>query len=366
MSPIVLLGEAPGVNEVATGTPFVGASGIELLRMLDEAGVISLTASDTDYIRNFYNLGDPRQIDMVWRLHPEVLRMNVFSQHPPGNNIEEFCGGKKEALPGYPALSKGKYVRSDFEGELVRLYEDIARTNPNLVIALGNTPLWALCATTGISKLRGFTRESTKGVPGVKVLPTYHPAAVLRQWELRSVTVIDLSKAVREAAFPEIQRPAREIWIEPDIFDIERFYHESIHGCPLLSVDIETSGEQVTCVGFAPRNDLAIVIPFYDARRKGRSYWANGGDERRAWSVVKEILQDKSIPKLFQNGLYDIAFLWRSMGLKVYGATEDTMLLHHALQPESLKGLGFLGSIYCDVGAWKSEHKHDTTIKRDA
>ena len=73
------------------------------------------------------------------------------------------------------------------------------------------------------------------------------------------------------------------------------------------------------------------------------------------------------IPKLFQNGAYDISFLYRSMRIKVLGATHDTMLLHHALQPESLKSLGFLGSIYSDEGSWKGMRKRvkAKTIKRD-
>jgi len=44
---------------------------------------------------------------------------------------------------------------------------------------------------------------------------------------------------------------------------------------------------------------------------------------------------------------------------------EDTMLLHHALQPESLKSLGFLGSVYSDEGSWKQLRRGRTTIKRD-
>jgi len=45
--------------------------------------------------------------------------------------------------------------------------------------------------------------------------------------------------------------------------------------------------------------------------------------------------------------------------------SEDTMLCHHAIQPESLKGLGFLGSIYSDEATWKGMAKHAKTIKRD-
>ena len=87
--------------------------------------------------------------------------------------------------------------------------------------------------------------------------------------------------------------------------------------------------------------------------------------ESAVWKLVASVLIDGSIPKLFQNGLYDISFLWRAYGIGVRGAAHDTMLLHHSLQPESLKGLGYLGSIYTDHGPWKSERKWNTTIGRD-
>ena len=52
--------------------------------------------------------------------------------------------------------------------------------------------------------------------------------------------------------------------------------------------------------------------------------------------------------------LYDISFLLRAYGIKTMNCAEDTMLLSHALQPEGLKGLGYLGSIYSDEGAWEA------------
>lgn len=363
MPPIVLLGEAWGTNEAAIQQGFVGASGIELLRMLDEAKVIQLTVVDLDYMRRFWSENDPSLIDMVWRMHPEVYRLNVFNLHPHANDMKHLCGDKKEAIRGYPKHTAG-YIKASYQAHLDRLGNNLNELNPNLVIALGNTPLWALCGTTGVSNLRGTTRLSSHTVSDFKVLATFHPAAVLRQWELRPITVADLMKAPLEATTPDLRRPQREIWIEPAIEDVERFFKLPRRGP--VSVDIETAGTSITCIGFAPSPGLALVIPFYDARRKGRSYWLNRTDERRAWQLVKDLLEDGTIPKLFQNGLYDIAFLARSMGIKVRGAEEDTMLLHHALQPEMLKGLGFLGSLYTDEGAWKREHKTHGTIKRDA
>lgn len=364
MTPIVLLGEAYGENEARIRRGFVGAAGIELLRMLAEARIIEFTPADSEYISKFWSSGDPALLDCVWNLHPEVHRTNVFNQRPPGNKLEWFCGPKSDAIPDYPALLKSKYVRREFIPELERLGDELVHFNPNLVVCLGNCALWAMAGTTGISKLRGTTLISTHTATGFKLLPTYHPAAVLRQWELRPIVVMDLGKARRESAFPEIRRTHREIWIEPTITDLEVFYETHIRGCTILSVDIETAGNQITCIGFAPSAAVALVIPFFDARRKGRSYWDNKELEILAWAFVRRVLQDGGIKKVFQNGLYDVTFLRRSVGIKVLGAEHDTMLLHHALQPESQKSLGFLGSIYADEGAWKAEHKAGT-LKRD-
>ena len=363
--PLVICGECWGEYEQRIGQAFCGPSGIELLRMLHDAHILTLTSVDRDLISDYYRRGDPRSVDSIWNLHPELFRTNVFNIHPPANRLEWFCGPKSDGIPSYPALLPSKYVRREFEPELDRLADEILTRDPNLILCLGNTALWALGGRTGVGKLRGTTSLSTHCASGYKLLPTYHPAAVLREWSHRPTVVADLMKAAREAQFPDIQRPACSIWIEPTLEDIDVFTRTYIHGCDLLSVDIETAGSRITCIGFAPTAGCAIVIPFDDERAKDGNYWPNRADEAAAWAHVRRVLVDGSIPKLFQNGLYDIAFLWRAQGIAVRGAAEDTMLLSHALQPESLKGLGSLGSIYTNHGAWKSERKMETTIGRD-
>ncbi len=365
MKPIFLLGEAKGENEARYGAGFVGSSGLELIRMLADAEIIRLTSDDRDRIRYWYSERDPYHLDCIWRQHPEVYRSNVFQLHPPGNDLLFFCGPKATALDGWPALARSKYVRAEYEPELQRLGDELLAVDPNLIVCLGNTGLWAVSGLTGIAKLRGTTGLSTHCVSGFKYLGAYHPSAVLRQYELRPTTVMDLRKAKREADYPEVRRPHREVWIEPDLEDIERFINEHVRGCKILSVDIETSSNRITCIGFAPRADIAIVIPLDDERRPGNNYWPTQDAERRCWQLIRGVLEDRTIKKLFQNGPYDISFLWRAYGIRVLGAAQDTMLLHHALQPESLKGLGFLGSLYTDEGPWKSERKKTETIKRD-
>jgi uracil-DNA glycosylase len=347
MSKIAIVGEAWGEHEARERAPFVGAAGYELTRMLNEAGI--------------------RRAD--------TYLTNVFNVHPPGNDLSALCGPAEVSIDGYPKLLTarptyrhwtGGYVQRRFAVELARLSTELIEVDPNVVVALGNTAMWALLGKTTISKLRGTTALSTHTVAGFKVLPTYHPAAVLRQWELRPTTIVDLSKALRESAYPEIRRPEVTIHVPETPDEIRDFDRAFIREASSLAIDIETSGSQITCIGFAPSRNIVLVVPIHDRRGTRGSYWPTPEAEQAVWQLIREVCHRPKPPKVFQNGLYDIAFLWRSHRIAVAGAMHDTMLLHHALQPESLKGLGFLGSVYAgDHGAWKSDRVRTKTIKRD-
>lgn len=337
MTNVVICGEAWGADEARERTAYVGYSGWLLTQMLEEAGI--------------------RRAD--------CFLTNVFNFQPEGNNIETLCGGKADGISGYPALTKSKYVRAEFEPELERLRDELLEHNPNVIIATGNVPLWALTGNVAISKRRGTTLYSTKVVSGFKVLPVYHPAAIGRQWDLRAVTVLDLQKAERESHFPEIIRPRREVWIEPELEDLERFYELYIRDCDQLCADIETVGTQISCIGFAPSPTVALVVPFIDHRRARGSYWPNKQAELAAWRFVIRML-DLPCGKTFQNGVYDIAFLWRSYRIQVRNPSHDTMLLSHALQPEAPKGLAFLGSVFTNESSWKlSGPRYNKTLKKE-
>lgn len=339
MTVIALVGEAWGEQEERARAPFVGAAGYELTRMLDEAGI----------------------------KRADCFLTNVFNLRPDRNDIETICGPKADAIPGMPAIKNGKYIPSRLAGELTRLYDELSGVRPNVTVALGNTATWALLHNTGISKIRGTITESSV-LPGRKVLPTYHPAAVLRDWSLRPVTVIDLAKAKRESAFSDIRRPKCWVHTEPSLEDMEAFYAQHLISAPYISFDIETSGEQITCIGFSPSTEIALVVPFVDNRNldpgSRGSYWRSHADEVAAWKFVRRVL-NLPMPKFGQNTLFDIHFLWRSYGITINNYCDDTMLMHHALQPESLKGLGFLGSVYTNHSSWKTMRTKVLTINKE-
>jgi uracil-DNA glycosylase len=326
---IMLIGEAYGENEERFQMPFIGPAGIFLTQLLKDAGIE----------------------------RGQCYVTNVFNLRPAGNDIASLCGPQSEGIPGREAIQPGKYIRSQYAGELERLADEVAGVEPNLIVALGGTAAWATFGRGAIGKSRGAIASS---VWGPKAIATYHPSGVLRDYSLRAVTVADFIKARRESEFPEIRRPRRTLLVEPSLREIEDFYVEHVASAHRLALDIETiQNKYITMIGFAPRIDLAIVIPFYDMRKEGYVYWSTPEQEREAWQWVKHYCLSPPA-KVLQNGLYDLHFLWRRYGITVRNPGHDTMLLHHALQPESEKGLGFLGSVYTNEASWKLMRRQQT------
>ena len=333
---IALVGEAWGEHEEKARAPFVGPSGYILTKMLEEAGIHRAQC----YLTNVFNLR-PR----------------------PTNDVENLCSAERSG--GFPALRAGKYLKEEYFPEVHRVIREIRDLRPNITVLLGATACWAFLHNTAITKLRGTVTYST-ALPKQKCLPAYHPAYVMRSWDQRPVTVLDLIKAKRESEYPEVRRPERTIYIEPTIEDLRWYNDNFLASATKIAFDIETSGDQITVIGFAPDDKSAIVVPFYDARKPGTHYWPTAEHERMAWAFVRNVLASDR-PKVAQNGLYDLYFLWRSYGITVRNCEDDTMLLHHALQPESEKGLGFLGSVYTNESSWKliRSPREKQTIKRD-
>lgn len=331
---IALVGESWGEQEELVGLPFQGSSGQELTRMLSEANIA----------------------------RRDCFFTNVFPLRPARNDIKTLCVKRSEVPKDYsfPPLSTGNYIPEQYLGELERLHAELSSVNPNLIIALGNTACWALLRSTRIGSIRGAIAESTL-LPGKKVLPIMHPAAILRNWSERPVAVADFMKARREAEFPEIRRPERAIIVAPTL---EEIWEWTSRPATFYSCDIETMRGQIDMIGFARSASDAIVIPFVDNAKPGRNFWPTLSAELEAWKAVRQMLQSP-VQKIFQNGLYDLQYIMRR-GILPRNCTEDTMLLHHSMFPELKKGLGFLGSVYSSEQSWKlMRTNQQEELKRD-
>ncbi|MEO8902000.1 MAG: uracil-DNA glycosylase [Polyangiaceae bacterium] len=144
-SGVCFVGEGPGADEDAQGLPFVGKAGQLLDRMIAAMGF------DRD----------------------EVYVCNVVKCRPPDNRKPE----SDEMAACLPYLQE--------QLELIR---------PQVIVALGATAVQGLLGTTeGITRLRG----NWKRFGEIDVMPTFHPAYLLRTPAAKREVWEDLQEVMR-------------------------------------------------------------------------------------------------------------------------------------------------------------------------
>lgn len=145
---LVFVGEGPGEQEDIQGRPFVGKAGQLLDKMI---GAMGLSRAD-------------------------VMILNVVKCRPPGNRNPE---------------------PDEIETCSPFLYRQLDAIRPEVVVALGKFAAQTLLQTgERISSLRGrFHKIPRKGViEGAKLMPTFHPAFLLRNPESKREAWEDLKK----------------------------------------------------------------------------------------------------------------------------------------------------------------------------
>lgn len=130
---VLILGEAPGAEEDREGRPFVGRAGQLLDRMFAAIG-LSRTSPDA---------------------RSAVYITNVLPWRPPGNRDPE---------PAEIAMM------------LPFVERHIALVDPQVIVVVGNTSLFALTGGKGILRARGTWSQAL----GKPLLPMAHPAYLLR------------------------------------------------------------------------------------------------------------------------------------------------------------------------------------------
>jgi len=296
---IYIVGEAPGRVEERVGIPFVGSAGKVLNRLLKSAGI--------DRSKCRVN--------------------NVCGIRPPGNDFGHFYKDSKRKEPTQELLD-----------QRARLYEDIRLVKPNVIVAMGNEALKALTGKDFIMKWRGSILDTELG----KVIPTIHPASVLRNWGYYPIVVSDLIRVKEESKSPEVDLPQYTLITAPTFSQVEA-EADLLMESEYIAFDIETvkGGDEILCIGFCGESGRAICVPFTSS--KG-SYWPNVETEANVWLLVAKVLENGA-KKIAQNAQFDVTVLARN-NVIVRNLYLDTMLAHHTIHPELPKSLAFLTSIY--------------------
>jgi DNA polymerase len=159
---LMFVGEGPGYDEDHNGEPFVGKAGQLLTKIIEAMG----KTKDTVYIAN------------IVKCHPMIDSSNPDQR-----------GNDRPPTPLEMQVCK-KYL--DMQINIIK---------PKIIVTLGASSYKGLLNNEEpISRIRGTIQEYNK----IKLMPTYHPAALLRNSSLKKFVWEDMKKVMRFLSTGEI------------------------------------------------------------------------------------------------------------------------------------------------------------------
>lgn len=288
---ILAIGESPGDTEESDKKPFVGESGTRLTSTFARYG---LSRCDVSFA-------------------------NLSSYRPQGN--------KFELLKDTPELEQG----------INEIINHIEENDYNVIACLGKQALQVLTGKPSIMAYRGSILSYTKGNGDiVKVIPTLHPSAVVRDKSLIPIFDGDISRIVSDSKFPELNLPKRNFIIDPRGTELRECV-DLLANSPKFSIDIESvkNSTHILCVGFSASSDSAICIVYRE--------------DAECQNAINDLLNCDA-KKVFHFGTFDTEMLHlnghetKREGDKAY--YWDTLTAAHIINAELPRGLDFLTSTY--------------------
>ena len=292
---VLLLGEALGAEEARQARPFVGGAGRVLNMLLGKAGV----------------------------KRSRLYVTNVVRCRPPGNRTPTE-----------------KEIREC--GQRHNLHSLL--TKFNLVVPMGNVALYAVAGETHITRWRGSVFQKTYGDKRVKVLPTLHPAAVMRQQEFIPAVVHDFSKINQEGWTDEYLEPKQDYELHAYTGHLLPMAQRREFAFDVETRSLEPYRGSVTLLGLSCEAGKAVVL-----------------DDLVASQTQLEALFASHRLKIGHNVAFDMAHM-EANGFPVSPPWYDTMIAHHLLLSDTPKDLGFVASLYTRIPYWKHLMKQDLRL----
>lgn len=334
MKTILIVGDYPSSADLTAKKPFSDYAGLELDSILKQAGIDKGSCAF----------------------------LNVLSITAPKNPIkgkkplDAWINKNKKPRPG-EVLLLGKWVAPFLPIELELFKEQLsAFKDCNVIIALGDLPLWVLTGETSVEKWRGSELPCTL-LENKKVIPTYHPRDLAKAYKNRFPTVFDFKRAKRESFYPEIKKPYWTFYTGMQATFYKNYLQASIDMLDKKEMkivcDLEIKHTIITCLGLATDKNSAICIPFYE---KGLPYFSPV-DNLLIINLLRTLFHHPNCLLVNQNLPFDVQFLFWEFLIFPH-MHYDTMVAHHVLLPDTLKALDFQASIYNEhYRYWKDDGK---------
>lgn len=335
---LMIIGIAPGADEIIKGEPFTGPSGAILAEDLRDAGTSM----------------------------KDIYKTNIFKYQLPNNEFKKYAE-----------------IGLSLQDALVDLNEEINAVNPNCILGLGDPVLASLVGKSGTSNGINVWRGSILQYQGRKAVFTWHPAAQLHgegegQWKSwqKYVRKFDIKRAVEQSEFPEFNTPKRLLHVAKSSSDLYRFL-ERYNSEPYCSLDIEAIQSIPVCIGFSFQSHEGISVPLWNTlpircdnvAHPKKSFTNNlrisdipTPDLAFIWQLISECLLNPNIKFIGQNFKYDDDKL-NALGFYLHSLYWDTLIGAHCRVSEMPKGLAFNTSIDTLEPYYKFEGKDFTPSK---
>jgi DNA polymerase-1 len=217
------------------------------------------------------------------------------------------------------------------------------------VVALGNIASTSLLGSSeGVSKLRVGLGKPSPYMDQVRVIPTFHPAACLRNPDFFPSLVTDVGKVNRSPT----PWPAPSYVVYDDVPNSIAVLEELIkHPTPKIVIDIETDVDKEDAYDH-PNNYALLCIGICYAKGKVVVIERNALLDKGVLDALRRLLRRKKL--IAQNGKYDLKGLYPKVGkLKLWF---DTMLASYALDERGgIHGLGIQGVEILGTPDWKHD-----------
>jgi uracil-DNA glycosylase len=330
---IMLVGESWSYDDERARAPFQGESGKELNRMLHEAGIMRSEC----YCTNLVN-----------------------ARAPQGNLLHSIALAKKDQSRVVGELG-GAYLRDKIVSRQIidghaRLLREIEVVDPNVIVAMGNSAMWALCGNWSADKWRGSMLKTSTGR---KLIPTFAPWRVITQWADRAILVHDLRRVKKECETRNYaQQPPLHLTVRPSfnlaISTLDALLGRLAAGEVLwVDFDLETRAGHIACAGLSWSSTDALCIPLMDRDNPG-GYWPEDMETEVVWRLHR-VLTHPNVKVRGQNLLYDAQYTWKWWHF-IPRVCQDTMIAQHSAFVALPKSLDFLASMYCqNYRQWKPE-----------
>jgi len=303
---ILIVGEAPGSAEAITGKVFQGKAGQLMRRTLTEVGLNSDTS---------------------------CFVMNVVHCRPTDEKGDNRKPERQEIACCYENVE----VALSYFKNIVKV-----------IVPMGAVPLKRLTNKASITNARGIEIKNSYG----SIIPSFHPAYVLRNMELLPQFKSDLTHIVNFINNVNSNKGG-EYFLADTIPKVDWLFSR-LHDIKHITVDIETTGlnfwsDQILGLSFSWQRKTGVYLPL--------NIWPE--DQLREIKYkLSNVLLSSDISKTNHNIKFDIKFLEYWLDIKIQSVRCDTMLSHYLLDENQLHRLKEIADIrYSDLRGYSEEIK---------